>query len=90
MDKYMYIYIHTAIAAFLGTFIGLYAQKNENFENFLLSTTAGGFIYIATVNILPTILKDNGSLFQIFFEVIGFVLGVGFMVLVALYEELNE
>jgi zinc transporter 7 len=56
----------------------------------LLSTTAGGFIYIATVNIIPTILKDNGSLLQILYEVIGFVLGVGFMVLVALYEEMNE
>jgi zinc transporter 7 len=88
--KYIHTFIYTAIAAFFGTFIGLYAQKNENFENIMLSTTAGGFIYIATVNILPSILKEKSNLLQIFYEVIGFVLGVGFMVLVAVYEELNE
>jgi zinc transporter ZupT len=56
----------------------------------MLSTTAGGFLYIATVGILPLVLHEKSSVLQIFLESIGFLLGVGFMVAVAVLEEINE
>ena len=80
----------TAIAAFLGTFIGLYAQKNEFLETIMLAMTAGGFLYIATVGILPAVINRKSSLIQIFLEGFGFCLGVGFMIIVAMLEESHE
>jgi len=50
----------TAIAAFLGTLVGLFlAQRNEEWESGLLALTSGGFVYIATVGVLPSILRNN-------------------------------
>ena len=80
----------TAIAAFLGTFLGLYAQKNEFLEKILLATTSGGFLYIATVGILPAVINRKSTLIQIFLECVGFSLGVGFMIVVACLEEIHE
>jgi zinc transporter 7 len=47
---------------------------------------AGGFIYIATVDVLPDLLQDS-SFKQTFNEVVAFLLGVGLMVGVAHLEE---
>ena len=80
----------TAIAAFLGTFLGLYAGKNEFLEKIMLATTAGGFIYIATVGILPAVINEKSSLHEIFLECVGFSVGIGFMVVVAYLEVIDE
>jgi zinc transporter 7 len=76
----------TAIAAFIGTAFGLYARRHKHIEDCLLAITAGGFVYIATVNILPSISQTSSSIFQIFMEVLCFSFGVSFMVLVAFLE----
>ena len=78
----------------------LYQYRNKYAEQVMLAVTAGGFLYIATVNILPIILmahhevdnesakKSNfGDLIQVFLEGSGFALGIYFMVLVASMEE---
>jgi zinc transporter ZupT len=64
--------------------------KNECSENILMAITAGGFMYIATVNTLPTVTQEKSGLLQIILEVMCFVSGVGFMVLVAILESLGE
>jgi zinc transporter ZupT len=56
----------------------------------MLATTAGGFLYISTVGILPLVLREKSSILQIFLESFGFLLGVGFMVAVAILEEIDE
>ena len=43
-------------------------------------------MYIATVNILPSISQAASSLNQIVLEVVSFCMGVAFMVLVAFLE----
>lgn len=80
----------TSIAAFLGTFVGLYLQRNENAEKIMLSATSGGFLYIATVGILPAVINKESSLVQICLEGSGFLLGVAFMVGVAVLEDINH
>ena len=80
----------TAIAAFFGTFLGLYAGINESLEKVMLATTAGGFLYIATVGILPNVINEKSSLLQLFLECLGFSVGIGFMVVVAYLEEIDE
>ena len=80
----------TAIAAFLGTFVGLYAHKNEFLETIMIAVTSGGFIYIATVTIMPLVIAQKSSLLQTVLESIAFLIGVGFMVAVAVLEEVHE
>lgn len=91
----------TALAAFLGTFIGLYAERNELVEKLLLSLTAGGFLYVATVNILPKIAEGDRDhayqqdswrqrAVQTSYEILSFIVGVGMMYVVQLLEEGSE
>ena len=50
-----------------------------------LPFTAGGFIYIATVSIIPDLLTDT-SFWQSVKEILALILGVLMMVIVAKFE----
>ena len=76
----------TAIAAILGTSVGLLARRSEVAEELLLAFTAGGFLYLSTVNMLPGIVRTKSGLLQCALEVLCFVLGVVMMVLVTYME----
>jgi zinc transporter 7 len=84
----------TAVAAFVGTYVGYLGRSSKFLEDILMSFTAGGFLYIATVTIIPTIAKQSSasgrsittSLLQIVWETTAFCLGVGFMVAVTYLE----
>ena len=76
----------TAIAAVIGTAFGLLAQRNKAAEEMMLGFSSGGFLYIATVNILPEIVKEKSGFSQTICEIFAFVFGIGMMLLVALYE----
>eukprot|EP00808_Paulinella_micropora_P009660 g20606.t1 len=47
--------------------------------------TAGGFIYIATVDVVPTLFEDT-NWGQTFMEVFAMLTGVGLMVAIAAFE----
>mmetsp|Transcript_8342 Transcript_8342/g.17806 ORF Transcript_8342/g.17806 Transcript_8342/m.17806 type:complete len:356 (+) Transcript_8342:62-1129(+) len=81
----------TAIAAFLGTALGLFSGKIvDGLEHdVLLPFTAGGFIYLACVTILPEILESNASASLRLMQFASFLLGVGFMYLVAELEHMD-
>jgi len=51
----------------------------------ILPFTAGGFIYIATVSVIPELLEDT-KFWQSVKEIIALVIGVYMMVLIAEYE----
>jgi zinc transporter 7 len=51
----------------------------------ILPFTAGGFIYIATVSVIPELLA-NTKLWQSVKEIIALLFGVYMMVLIAEYE----
>ena len=79
----------TAIAALLGTLLGFYFNSNKFYEEILLSVTAGGFLYIATVGIIPLILSDSkgeNSTTQIVCNALAFCVGIFLMVIVAILE----
>ena len=72
----------------MGTFVGLLFQRHELYEDILLSTVSGGFIYIATTSMIPTLLRSKQrSLKQIFFETMAIFLGVLLMAGVLLLED---
>lgn len=81
----------TAIAAFLGTAFGLFSgQIIEGLgHDVLLPFTAGGFVYLACVTILPDVLETDVSAIMRLLQVCSFLVGVGFMWAVALLEEME-
>lgn len=75
----------TALGAVLGTVIGLLAEGIGETTLWILPFTAGGFIYIATVTVIPILLEDT-SFRQSLKEILALCFGVALMYLVALYE----
>jgi len=76
----------TASGALLGTAIGLMASRVEGLQPCLLAVTAGGFVYVSCVSVIPDILSSQSCLSQTLYETIGISMGVSLMILVAAYE----
>ena len=77
----------SALGAFAGCLFGLMISSQESEPKAVLNFTAGGFIYVALVDVLPELLDEQTSLGQIIRETLAFCLGVGVMIWVAAYEE---
>jgi len=85
-QKAMLVQLMTALGAVLGTLVALIAGGQlESVAKYILPFTAGGFIYIATVDVIPELLKDT-SVGQTIKELTTMCLGVGIMALIAIYE----
>ena len=84
--KAMLLQLTTAVGALAGTVFGLLIEGIGSAATaWILPFTAGGFIYIATVSVIPEILKDS-SLKQTVKEMLAMFVGIGFMVLIAYME----
>ncbi|XP_068106275.1 zinc transporter SLC39A7 isoform X2 [Hyperolius riggenbachi] len=84
--KAMMLQLSTALGALAGTACSLLAEGiGEAATLWILPFTAGGFIYIATVSVIPELLQDSRPA-QSVKETLGLLLGVGMMVLIAQYE----
>ncbi|XP_018302182.1 protein catecholamines up [Mycetomoellerius zeteki] len=84
--KAMMLQLTTAIGALLGTFVSLLAEGMGDFATrWILPFTAGGFIYIATVSVIPELLTAT-KLWQSIMEISALLFGVYMMVLIADYE----
>ena len=82
----MLLQLTTAIGAMLGTVISLLCGGvSGDKTSWILPFTAGGFIYIATVSVIPELLQ-NSTPKQSAKEIVALLLGVLLMVLVAYYE----
>lgn len=76
----------TAVGALTGTACSLFAEGiDERISNLILPFTAGGFIYIATVSVIPELLEDT-KFWQSVKEVLALLVGVLMMVVIAQYE----
>ncbi|VVC34662.1 Zinc/iron permease [Cinara cedri] len=76
----------TAFGAVCGTLVSLtFGKDSEAANSWVLPFTAGGFIYIATVNVIPSLLEHT-SFKQSIKEIVALLVGVYLMVLVAYYE----
>ncbi|XP_039375018.1 zinc transporter SLC39A7 isoform X5 [Mauremys reevesii] len=84
--KAMKLQLLTALGALAGTACSLLAEGiGEAATAWILPFTAGGFIYVGTVSVIPELLRDAAPL-QSLLEVLGLVCGVAMMVLIAHYE----
>jgi len=86
--KAIMLQLLTAVGALTGCVVSLLAQGDSlsGSSAFILPFTAGGFIYIATVSVIPDILEGTSTLKQSFLEISALLAGVGMMVIIAQYE----
>jgi len=82
--KAIFLQLTTALGAITGTVVSLLVE-GEVATTWILPFTAGGFIYIATVSVIPELLGDT-KFWQSVKEIIALVTGVYMMVLIAEYE----
>ena len=73
----------SALGAFAGCAVGLEYGKESPL--FVLGFTAGGFLYISLVNIMPDMLSQHPSMGEAAAQVVFMGLGIAMMVFVALY-----
>ncbi|XP_058865198.1 zinc transporter Slc39a7 [Acipenser ruthenus] len=84
--KAMSLQLLTAVGAVTGTVCSLLAEGvGEAATAWILPFTAGGFIYIATVSVIPELLHDSKPV-QSLLEILALLFGVAMMVLIAEYE----
>jgi len=82
----MMLQLTTAVGALLGTVCSLLAEGIGNAATaWILPFTAGGFIYIATVSVIPELLQDS-KIGQSVIEIAALVTGVAMMIVIAMYE----
>lgn len=77
----------TAVSAMMGCVFGLVAADLAG--DSLIFVTSGGFVYLATVNILPDILDEKASLRFRLTQLLFFSFGVAFLYAVCLLEEMD-
>lgn len=75
----------TAIGAMAGTVCGLLSQNLGEATQWILPFTAGGFIYIATVGVIPELLEDT-SFWQSIKELLAMSAGILIMVIIVFLE----
>ncbi|XP_026550167.1 zinc transporter SLC39A7 [Notechis scutatus] len=84
--KAMKLQLVTALGALAGTVCSLLAEGvGEAATAWILPFTAGGFIYVATVSVIPELLQESGPV-QSLLEVLSLLGGVVMMVFIAQYE----
>lgn len=84
--KAIMLQLLTAVGALSGTFCSLLAEGlDPSAIDWILPFTAGGFIYIATVSVIPELLEDT-KFWQSVKEVMALLFGVLMMVAIAEYE----
>jgi len=84
-SKALFLNFLTALSAVLGAGLALLiGSRIENFTAVILSFTAGGFIYIATADLIPELKKDN-RLLKSLGQLGSILLGVGIMLLMKIF-----
>mmetsp|Transcript_21082 Transcript_21082/g.47554 ORF Transcript_21082/g.47554 Transcript_21082/m.47554 type:complete len:144 (+) Transcript_21082:84-515(+) len=80
----------TALFAVLGTAVGLLSEHFEDATETLLALVSGGFVYVATMTVMPELLESQATAGAAFWntlvEVVAFSAGVFLMVVVAHLE----
>lgn len=86
--KAMWLQLLTAVGAVTGTLVSLLAvEVTASASSWILPFTAGGFIYVATVSVIPELLHSPSTMRQSLMQLAALLAGVGIMVLISKYEQ---
>ncbi|XP_052223793.1 zinc transporter ZIP4-like isoform X6 [Dreissena polymorpha] len=78
----------SSLTALIGLWIGLAISSNETAQQWILAITAGMFLYIALVDMLPVIMGPTQNTTRDFMlNNVGILIGVISMLLLAIFEE---
>jgi zinc transporter 10 len=92
----------SSLTAFLGMIVGIFLGSVPSFVSWILAGTAGVFLYVALVDMVPELSSGHAHpfmshthidphLFELSMQVCGMVLGICIMLVLAAYEhELME
>lgn len=80
-SRALFLNFFSASLAVFGSLITLtIGAQSENFSIFIIPFTAGGFIYIATADLIPELKKDT-NLIQSLKQLIFILIGIGIMMM---------
>jgi zinc transporter 7 len=86
-ERAMMLQLVTALGAMMGTVVGFLLGGTFGAVSIILPFTAGGFIYIATVGVIPELLaNEKATPAQNIKEIIAMFLGIGLMVVIGWLE----
>jgi len=68
--------IITGIGCILGTLFGFYLNNNELQIQWILPFTAGGFIYISAVQVLPIMVDKQYGIKQSLYQIMAWIFGI--------------
>merc|ERR1712176_579056 len=86
-ERAMMLQLVTAMGAMMGTVVGLLLGGTFGAVSIILPFTAGGFIYIATVGVIPELLaNEKASISQNVKEVGAMLVGIALMVVIGWLE----
>ncbi|XP_048781112.2 zinc transporter ZIP10-like [Ostrea edulis] len=82
----------SSVLAFCGMLVGVLIGNIESASLWIFTVVGGMFLYVALVDMLPEMMavdaKNNENpFFHLLFQACGMSLGIGIMLLIALYEE---
>ncbi|XP_062590104.1 zinc transporter ZIP10-like [Saccostrea cucullata] len=82
----------SSVLAFCGMLIGVMLGNIEAASLWIFTVVGGMFLYIALVDMLPEMMtvdakEGENPFFHLLFQACGMFLGIGIMLLIALYEE---
>ncbi|XP_071947255.1 protein catecholamines up-like [Antedon mediterranea] len=85
--KAMMLQLVTAVGALAGCVCGLLAEgAGDAGTLWILPFTAGGFIYIATVSVIPELLEEESTILRSIMEIVAILTGIALMILIAEFE----
>lgn len=89
MKRAVYYNIISSVLSFTGMAIGIFVvQVRVSFIKWIFSFTAGSFLYIALVDLIPELNRDNkNSIKKILLQTLGLCLGGLLMLMIGLYED---
>ncbi|XP_075214840.1 zinc/iron regulated transporter-related protein 71B isoform X2 [Lycorma delicatula] len=87
VNQAVFYNIVSSILSIIGMAVGLLVGKYSSASQWVYSVTAGVFLYIALVNLVPEMKRpDNGGKVNIIIQVAGIMCGGTIMFLIALFE----
>lgn len=96
--KAVFYNVVSTVLAFIGMIIGLILGNVEHFTNWMFAGTAGVFLYVALVDMMPELSSGHthplskeqqteGHVVAVLLQLAGMATGVAIMTVIALYEE---
>lgn len=86
--KALVLNVLVSLTAMVGLYVGLAISEDDAVRKWIVAVTAGIFLYISLVNMLPQLLqKSKGGTRDFVLNNIGILLGAGSMLLLAIFEE---